>query len=89
MKWIWIDNKQEVATPQFVEFLAEFDVTSNAKTILKISADYKYVAYVNGSFAGNGQYADLPEHKSVDKFDISCFTQNGKNTLTVVAWHMG
>lgn len=89
MKWIWIDNKQDEVNPQFVEFLAEFDVTSNAKTKLKISADYRYVAYLNGAFVGNGQYADLPEHKSVDKFDISHFVQNGKNTLTVVAWHMG
>lgn len=89
MKWIWIDNKQDVTAPQFVEFLTEFDVASDAKTTLKISVDYKYVAYVNGAFVGNGQYADLPEHKSVDKFDISCFTQKGKNTLTVIAWHMG
>lgn len=71
MKWIWIDNKQDEVNPQFVEFLAEFDVTSNAKTKLKISADYRYVAYVNGAFVGNGQYADLPERKSVKKFDIS------------------
>lgn len=89
MKWIWIDNKQDEVNPQFVEFLAEFDVTSNAKTKLKISADYRYVAYVNGAFVDNGQYADLPEHKSVDKFDVSHLVQNGKNTLAVVAWHMG
>ncbi len=28
MKWIWIDNKQDETNPQFVEFLAEFDVTN-------------------------------------------------------------
>lgn len=89
MRWIWIDNKQDVTTPQFAEFLSEFDVESDANATLKISADYRYVAYVNGTFAGNGQYADLPSHKSVDKFDISRLVQKGRNTLTVVAWHMG
>ena len=89
MNWIWSDNKKSVDEAQFAEFKQEFVLQSKAEVVVKISADFRYVAYVNGVFVGNGQYADLPSHKSVDTFDVTQSVTVGKNVLTVVAWHMG
>lgn len=89
MNWIWLNENSDIGKTQFAEFKQDFAVRDCAKMELKISADFRYVAYVNGSFVGNGQYADLPDHKSVDTHDITSFVKNGDNVLTVVAWHMG
>ena len=89
MNWIWLNENSDIGKTQFAEFRQEFVVVNSADVELKISADFRYVAYVNGSFVGNGQYADLPKHKSVDTHDITPFVKDGDNILTVVAWHMG
>ena len=85
MKWIW--TKQE-STPGFAEFKLPLEYKSG-KAVLKISAEYRYVAYVNGAFAANGQYPDMPWYKVYDEIDITRFLKAGENELLVQAFHMG
>ena len=85
MKWIW---DQQTNAPCFAEFKLPFDYKSGNIT-LKISAEYRYVAYVNDCFAANGQYPDTPWYKVYDDIDITNLVRIGKNELKVQAFHMG
>ena len=85
MIWVW---SEEVKDNAYLQFKTEFDY-EKGKAILRISADYKYVAYINGKFVSCGQYADMPAYKSVDEVDVTEYLQAGKNELLVTAAHMG
>jgi len=84
-KWIW-----ENASPQkdeYADFRADF--TAGKSTVLRISADSNYAAYVNGELAAFGQYGDFPHYKVYDEVDISALCRQGKNRLEVVVWYYG
>ena len=85
MKWVWVDKN---TAPAFAEFRLPFTYTDGRIT-LKISAEYRYVAYVNGEFVANGQYPDAPFYKVYDEVDITGFARQGENELLVQAFHMG
>ncbi len=85
MNWIWMKEKNPNS---FGEFQTSF-FYAGGKAELAISASWRYAAYINGTFVSNGQYADLPEYKCVNQADITPFVQEGENTLTVIAWHLG
>ncbi len=82
MKWIWLKEERE----GYAEFLSEF-AFSGENAELKISADRRYAAFINGQFAANGQYADYPDHKSVDLVDITSLLNVDKNELRIIAFH--
>ncbi len=85
MKWIWT---KENAPNSFGEFKKLFHY-EGGQAKLQISADYRYAAYINGSFVSNGQYADLPNYKCVNTAEITPFLKQGENVLLVLAWHLG
>ncbi len=85
MIWIWNKNKDKNT---FLEFKCPFTY-NKGKIELRISADFKYAAYVGEKMVSCGQYADLPTYKSVNKADITSFVKKGENILRVVAWHIG
>ena len=60
MKKIWTNTDA-----QYAEFSVDF-LSDGGETTLRITACHNYAAYVNGEFLANGQYSDLPQHKSVD-----------------------
>ena len=85
MRWIWLQQEEKYT---FAEFKSVF-TAGTGRVQLKIGADFRYAAYVNGTFAANGQYADFPTQKVVDTVDISAFVKDGENELFIVAYHMG
>ena len=85
MKWIWTDKE---TSPCFAEFKESF-CYEKGKAVLKISAEYRYIAYINGVFAANGQYPDVPWYKVYDEIDITHMVRIGVNELRVWAVHMG
>ncbi len=85
MKYIWSKKNGENT---FVEFKLPFNYTGG-KATLNISADYRYQAFIDGELVSCGQYADLPDYKSVNTADITDKLVLGKNTVTVIAWHLG
>ncbi len=82
-KYIWRNDKQEYA---YVEFKDTF-VCRGGKVVLKITADYKYAAFINGQFVGNAQFTDIPEYKTFSEYDISSFVREGENELYMQAYH--
>ncbi|MBR2904134.1 MAG: hypothetical protein IKC37_05770 [Clostridia bacterium] len=85
MIWIWAESVKDNGYLQFKTAIPY----KEGKAILRISADYKYVAYVNGQFVSCGQYADLPAYKSVDEVDVTDYLRAGDNELLVTSVHMG
>ncbi len=83
-KYIWLNDSKETA---YVEFQEEFEYTGG-KAVLKITADYKYAAFVNGQFVGNSIFPDLPTYKTLSEYDVTKFLKAGKNVLRVKAYHM-
>ncbi len=85
MNWIWLKSEKENT---FAEFERKFTYDGGDAELF-ISADYRYVAYLNGKTISFGQYADLPTYKSVDRKVITPYLQRGENVLRVLAWHGG
>lgn len=87
-KWIWPDIKCDVN--QYADFVLEFETNcALGKAFAEICADREYVVWVNGSFAGCGQYHDFPSKKCFDTIDIAEFLHRGKNRLCITAYYQG
>lgn len=84
---IWLNREKKVN--QYLCFQSEFDVLSVEETTFYIAADTKYEFYINGEFAGFGQYEDYPEKKVYDEYDITALLKQGKNLLSVLAYSQG
>lgn len=84
MKPIALTNNGE---SRFYEYKRNFTV-EKCNAVLKITADYKYAAYINGIFVCNTQASDTLDRKSVCSVDISDKVKQGENELFVIAMHM-
>lgn len=82
MKGIWTESE----TCGFAEFKQSFNYAGGG-AVVRISAAFRYAAFINGVFVSNGQYADIPEKKRVDEIDVSSFVRKGENELYIVAMH--
>ena len=85
-KWIWANNTPQ--SEEYVFFSKDFNFDGK-KTVLKLCAETEYVAYINGTFLGFGQYAGYPFEKYYDEYDITSLCQNGKNILTLTVRYEG
>lgn len=86
MKYIWL---KEEKNHQYAEFKTNFYYSGEGTPLLKITSDYKFAAYVNGNFAANGQFADVPEYKTFSVYDLTYSVRRGDNELTIKAYHSG
>ncbi len=86
MKYVWLKEEKKHT---YAEFKTNFYYSGEGTPYLKITADYKFAAFINGKFAANGQYADLPEYKTFSVYDLSGAVQRGDNELIVKAYHAG
>ena len=85
--WIWT-KKQRVN--QYVCFRKEFKNTPVIQNeTIHISADSDFVIYINGNWAGAGQFSDWPDKKTWSSFDISSFLCSGTNTVAILAYWRG
>lgn len=86
-KWIWCAENAQA--DEYADFQGRFIPTNGEPTVLEISADGNYAAYVNGKLATFGQYPDYPFKKYYDRVDISEFVTDGENRLDITTWHIG
>ena len=87
-KWIWgssIADKENTA----VCFRRNFNVDKNKDAILKISADTRYVLYINGKEIGRGPIRSTIDRWFYDEYDISSDIVSGENLLAVRVWDYG
>lgn len=86
-KWIW--NQNTTDTDCYAEFYTVCELDGDSPVQFRISADSNYAVYVNGSYAGSGQYADFPHYKIYDEIDISDIVVSGINHIAVIIWYYG
>ena len=86
-KWIWLHGQEK--PDEYVDFLAEFELSDTSKTTLDISVDGNFEAYLNGEFCAFGSCADYPNYKFYDSFPLDSFAKQGKNQLKITVWHIG
>ena len=86
-KWIWTEEK----TPErnaFVAFRRAFSYKDGPAT-LHITADSRYVLYVNGRLIGHGPVRAWPWNWRYDSYDLTPYLQEGDNLLAVLVNHFG
>ena len=86
-EWIWLDKKAE--SDEYGTFSDVFllDKPEKAKIVISVAGDYNL--FINGKFAGFGQYADYKNYKVCDETDVSSFLKKGENEIVVTAWYIG
>ena len=85
-KWIW--NDTQMTEDVYCDFFDTYTYISG-KVKLLITADSNYEVYVNGNYAGSGQYPDFPHYKIYDVIDISYLSHTGVNKIAITVWHYG
>lgn len=85
---IWMDAAEQVNV--YVDFCDTFAVTDTAEAVvLTISADSNYLVTVNDHVVGSLQYADFPDYKVYDTYDLTPYVQAGENRLLVTGYCQG
>lgn len=56
---------------------------------VRLSADNRYILYVNGKLVCRGPARCVPKHQAVDEIDLAPYLRKGRNCLAVLAHHYG
>lgn len=88
-KWIW--NKNDInPINKWIVFRKEIMINGKVKSAaIKISADSRYDAYLNGQFLGNGPSRAFQSEYFYDNYDITFDLLEGKNLLAFAVNHYG
>ncbi|RLF02913.1 MAG: alpha-L-rhamnosidase [Thermoprotei archaeon] len=88
-KWIW--EKNTVAPRNYyLCFRKTFNLPKNAKqAFLHITADSRYVLYVNGIKIGQGPARSWPFKQAYDTYDVKHLLKRDKNVIAVLVQHYG
>ena len=86
-RWIW--TAEEVPKRNaFVGFRRWFTY-DGGPAVLHITADSRYVLYLNGAYLGQGPVRSWPGHWRYDTYDLAPWLHKGDNLLAVLVNHYG
>ncbi|RYG66778.1 alpha-L-rhamnosidase, partial [bacterium] len=85
--WIWTAENVS-SRNSFVRFRREFNYESG-QAQLHLTADARYVVWVNGHYLGQGPVRAWPAHWHFDTYDIAPYLKPGKNVVCVLVNHWG
>ncbi len=92
-KWLWLSpERDESAVNLYAQFRDSFTaIPSDGPVALSITADSQYEVWVNGTFAGSGQYADYPDYKVYDVWDLTPFLmrEEEENVICILVYYQG
>ncbi len=78
--WIWTDQDDKLAERnRFVRFRRRF-AWNGGKAVLHITADSRYILYVNGEYRGQGPARGWPQYYQYDSYDLTSYLREGENT---------
>jgi hypothetical protein len=87
VKWIWLPGDEKPANA-YVQFRKTFQLGSIPdKATVHISADCKYLLFINGEVVGRGPVTTDPKYKQVDVYDIKQMLRKGGNTVAALVLH--
>lgn len=88
-QWIWL-NDGESHENERACFTRAFSLTKlPGEAPLRISADTRYVAYLNGEEIARGPVRSVREHWFYDEIDVASRLRRGANLLSVSVWNYG
>lgn len=88
-RWIWTDQDDKLAERnRFVRFRRRF-AWNGGKAVLHITADSRYILYVNGEYAGQGPVRGWLQYYQYDSYDLTSYLREGENTLAILVQHFG
>ena len=88
-QWIWL-NDDKFCENERACFTRAFELSSvPGQALLKVSADTRYVAYLNGEEIARGPVRSVREHWFYDEIDVSSNLRSGTNLLAVSVWSYG
>ena len=66
-------------------YLSETGVSAT----FEIYCETEYAAWINGRFAGSGQYKSYENKRVYDSYDVTSFLKKGENEVFIIAYHQG
>ncbi len=88
-KWIWLRGEERPRN-FFAMFRRTFRAPRNVKSVrLAITADSRYVLYVNGERIGQGPPRSFPWRQNFDVYDVAPYLRPGRNVIAVLVHHYG
>ena len=91
-QWIWSGEEAESSPRNRWQcFRRRFILSGSvpADAVLSITADSRYVAYVNGVEIGNGPARGWTDEPFYDQYEVGHLLRRGENTLAVLVMHYG
>jgi len=88
-KWIWTEGEP---SPRnfYLYFRKAFVLPPRTKSAsLRITADSRYVLFLNGERLGQGPVRSWPFEQSYDRYDIGARLKRGRNVVAVLVQHFG
>jgi len=86
-QWIWVDKDVDKVN-QYACFRREFEITNPVKGQLLVTANWDFIAYLNGEEIGRGQFPDYPEQKTYTVIDLENL-RAGINVLAFLVYNSG
>ncbi len=88
-KWVWSEGEE---SPRNFWLAARKVITvrgSMKTATLSVTADSRYVAWVNGKRVGQGPVRSWPWNWSYDTYDVKGLLKPGKNVISILVMHYG
>lgn len=89
-KWIWVPKRPATELNIYSRFRKTFDLANvPGEALAHISADSRYMLYVNGTFVCRGIPMCDPLYMYYDTIDVAPYLTRGNNTVAVLVHHYG
>jgi alpha-L-rhamnosidase len=88
---IWITHPAASPKgPVVLHFRRDFDLPAiPAQAPIRVSADNRFIIYVNGAWVGAGPARGDPAHWRYERYDIAPYLQSGANHIAAAVWNWG
>ncbi|GEM_PF-4916646 len=80
-KWVWLPGEEKPANA-YVQFRKAFDIKKiPGSARVHVSADCRYLLFINGTVIGRGPIVTHPAYKQVDVYEVGCYLREGENVV--------
>lgn len=88
-RWIWAQGAERPPNG-YVCFRRNFAQDGEVQSArLRVTADSRYIVYLNGRMAGRGPVLTEPRFKQFDEYDVTDFVRRKANCLAALVLHRG
>lgn len=89
-RWIWCEGEETDFRDFHLFIRGEVTLDEQPRAArLHVSAEDRYLLYVNGTRLGRGPARSLPTLKSYDTYDVGSCLKPGRNVIALLVYHYG